>query len=63
MGKTIIVEIDQKDGGVTIDIQGGVDSSCAGISDAFKKMGHVTKDIKKPEFYKTPNANKVTTGK
>jgi hypothetical protein len=62
MAKTVNVDIDEN-GDISVDILGGVDNSCKAISDAFKKMGKVTKDVKKPEFYRQPNQNKVVTGK
>jgi len=61
MAKTINVDIDD-DGNVSVDILGGIDSSCKGIADAFKKLGKVTKDVKKPEYYRSPNQNTVRTG-
>lgn len=63
MSKIVNVDIDNETGNVSIDIIGGVDSSCSDISDAFKKLGRCTKDIKKPEYYQKPNASKVTTGR
>jgi hypothetical protein len=61
MAKTVNVDID-KDGNLSVDIIGGVDGSCAAIAAAFKKIGRVTKDVKKPEFYNNPNKNTVRTG-
>lgn len=62
MAKTINVDIDEF-GDVSVDIIGGTDSSCKAVSDAFKKLGKVTKDVHKPEYYRQPNQNKVVTGK
>jgi hypothetical protein len=62
MAKTVNVDIDE-DGNLSVDILGGIDGSCKAISDAFKKMGKVTKDVKKPEFYNKPNQNTVRTGR
>ena len=58
VAKTINVDIDEQ-GNVTVDILGGIDSSCKGIADGFKKLGKVTKDVKNPEFYRTPYQNQV----
>jgi hypothetical protein len=62
MAKTVNVDIDSE-GNLSVDIIGGVDGSCKAIADAFKKIGKVTKDVKKAEFYRTPNQNKLTQGK
>jgi hypothetical protein len=62
MSKTVNVDIDD-DGNMSVDIIGGVDGSCKAIADAFKQMGRVTKDVKKPEYYKTPNQNKIQSGR
>jgi len=62
MAKTVNVDIDE-DGNISVDIIGGLDSSCKAIADAFKKVGKVTKDVKKPEFYKQPNQNRIQTGR
>lgn len=62
MSKTVNVDIDEE-GNLSVDIIGGVDSSCKAIADAFKKVGKVTKDVKKPEYYKAPNQNTVRTGR
>lgn len=62
MAKTVNVDIDEE-GNVSVDILGGVDSSCKAIADAFKKIGKVTKDVHKPEFYKQPNQNKLNQGR
>jgi hypothetical protein len=63
MSKTINVDIDNETGDLSVDIIGGTDSSCKAVADAFKKLGKVTKDIHKPEYYKAPNQNKVQTGR
>lgn len=60
MAKTVNVDIDGE-GNLSVDIIGGVDSSCKAIADAFKKIGKVTKDVKKPEYYSNPNKNKIVT--
>lgn len=62
MSKTINVDITES-GDVTIDIVGGVDSSCSDIMNAFKKLGRVTKDVKKKEYYNQPNKNTIKQGK
>lgn len=62
MAKTVNVDIDEA-GNITVDIIGGVDGSCKAVADAFKKVGRVTKDIRKPEYYRKPNQNTVRTGK
>lgn len=62
MAKTVNVDIDEA-GDVSVDILGGTDSSCHAVAAAFKKMGTVTKDVKKPEYYRQPNQNKVNQGK
>ena len=62
MAKTVNVDIDVA-GNVTVDIIGGVDGSCKAVADAFKKLGRVTKDVKKPEYYKAPNQNKLNSGR
>lgn len=62
MSKTVNVDIDTE-GNLSVDIIGGVDGSCKAIADAFKKIGKVTKDVKKPEFYKQPNQNKIQAGR
>lgn len=62
MAKTVNVDIDSE-GNMSVDIIGGIDGSCKAIADAFKTMGKVTKDVKKPEYYKTPNQNTIKTGK
>lgn len=62
MAKTINVDIDSE-GNVSVDIIGGTDSSCKAVADAFKKLGKVTKDVKKPEFYRSPNQNTITSGR
>jgi hypothetical protein len=62
MAKTVNVDIDEN-ADISVDIIGGVDSSCKAISEAFKKIGKVTKDVKKPEFYKQPNQNRINTGR
>lgn len=62
MSKTVNVDIDSE-GNLSVDIIGGIDGSCKAIADAFKKIGKVTKDVKKPEYYKQPNQNKVQTGR
>lgn len=62
MAKTVNVDIDEA-GNVTVDIIGGVDGSCKAVADAFKKLGRVTKDVKKPEYYKAPNQNKLNSGR
>ncbi len=62
VAKTVNVDITEE-GDMTVDIIGGVDSSCKAIADAFKKVGKVTKDVKKPEYYKQPNQNTVRLGR
>lgn len=62
MAKTINVDIDE-DGNVSVDIIGAIDGTCKHVADAFKKIGKVTKDIKKPEYYKQPNQNVIKTGR
>lgn len=62
MAKTVNVDISET-GDISVDILGGVDNSCKAIADAFKKMGKVTKDVKKPAWYKNQNQNKVVLGK
>jgi len=62
VSKTVNVDIDTE-GNLSVDIIGGVDGSCKAIADAFKKIGKVTKDVKKPEFYKQPNQNKIQAGR
>lgn len=62
MSKQVIVDIDSE-GNMSVDILGGIDGSCKAIADAFKTMGKVTKDVKKPEYYRNPNQNKVQQGK
>jgi hypothetical protein len=62
VSKTVNVDIDSE-GNLSVDIIGGIDGSCKAIADAFKKIGKVTKDVKKPEYYKQPNQNKVQTGR
>lgn len=62
MAKTVNVDIDEA-GNITVDIIGGTDGSCKAVADAFKKLGRVTKDVKKPEYYKAPNQNKLNSGR
>lgn len=62
MAKTVNVDIDEN-GDVSVDIIGGIDGSCKAVAEAFKKLGRVTKDVKKPEFYKQPNQNRINTGR
>lgn len=62
MAKTVNVDIDEK-GNISVDIIGGIDGSCKAIADAFKKLGKVTKDVKKPEYYRAPNQNTISQGK
>ena len=62
MAKTVNVDIDE-DGNISVDIIGGVDGSCKAVADAFKKVGRVVKDVKKPEYYRAPNQNKIQTGR
>lgn len=62
MAKTINVDIDE-DGNVSVDIIGAIDGTCKHVADAFKKIGKVTKDVKKPEYYKQPNQNVIKTGR
>ena len=62
MAKTINVDVDEE-GNVSVDIIGGVDSSCHAVANAFKKLGKVTKDVKKPEFYRQPNQNRINAGR
>lgn len=62
MAKTVNVDIDE-DGNMSVDIIGGVDGSCKAVADAFKKLGKVTKDVKKPEYYKQPNQNVIRSGR
>lgn len=62
MSKTVNVDITE-DGDISVDIIGGVDNSCKAVADAFKKLGKVTKDVKKIEYYKQPNQNKIQQGK
>jgi hypothetical protein len=62
VAKTVNVDVDE-DGNISVDIIGGHDNTCKQIVDAFKKLGKVTKDVKKPEYYKQPNQNTITTGR
>ncbi len=62
MAKTVNVDIDEH-GNVSVDIIGGTDGSCKAVAAAFKKLGKVTKDVKKPEFYNNPNKNTIRTGR
>ena len=62
MAKTVNVDIDTE-GNVSVDIIGGVDNTCHAVANAFKKIGKVTKDVKKPEFYKQPNQNVIKAGR
>lgn len=62
MAKTVNVDIDEQ-GNLAVDIIGGLDGSCKAVADAFKKIGKVTKDVHKPEYYKAPNKNTITTGR
>ncbi len=62
MAKTVNVDIDEE-GNVSVDIIGAIDGTCKHVADAFKKIGKVTKDVKKPEYYKQPNQNVIKTGR
>jgi len=62
VAKTINVDIDEE-GNVSVDIIGAIDGTCKHVADAFKKIGKVTKDVKKPEYYKQPNQNVIKTGR
>ncbi len=62
MAKTINVDIDE-DGNVSVDIIGAIDGTCKHVADAFKKIGKVTKDVRKPEYYAQPNKNVVQQGR
>jgi hypothetical protein len=61
MAKTVNVDIDEQ-GNISVDIIGGIDGSCKAVAAAFKKLGKVTKDVKKPEYYNNPNKSTVRTG-
>jgi hypothetical protein len=62
VAKTVNVDIDEE-GNVSVDIIGAIDGTCKHVADAFKKIGKVTKDVKKPEYYKQPNQNVIKTGR
>jgi len=62
VAKTDNVDIDEE-GNVSVDIIGAIDGTCKHVADAFKKIGKVTKDVKKPEYYKQPNQNVIKTGR
>lgn len=62
MAKTVHVDIDEQ-GNVSVDIIGGTDSSCHDVTEAFKKLGKVVKDVKKPEYYRQPNRTNIQSGR
>jgi len=62
VAKTVNVDIDEE-GNVSVDIIGAIDGTCKHVADACKKIGKVTKDVKKPEYYKQPNQNVIKTGR
>jgi hypothetical protein len=61
--KIITIDIDKEAGTFSVDTAGFQGTGCQGIHDAFAKMGKVTKEVKKPEYYAKPNGNTVSTGR
>ena len=59
MAKIITIDIDKEAGTFTVDTDGFHGVGCKAVQDAFKAMGTVVKENKKPEFFKGQGAGNL----
>lgn len=57
----VIVEIDEN-GKATIEVIGGDGASCEDLTKVFARLGRVTLDRKKPEFFRQSSKTRVSRG-